>query len=132
MMQFYKFTFNKHTTYETITKRLSHIPSQILDSLVRTFTESSQESSGDAIQQHISMPDKLKDKLLGYIFATALLLNDFKVQTTQLASDLSIKPEKAALVCKELGCRIDVRKVDGSEVKTASLVVPLTFPVRRR
>ncbi|KAJ3410963.1 DNA-directed RNA polymerase I subunit rpa49 [Chytridiales sp. JEL 0842] len=105
------------------------VPLQLTEKLVSRFTES-HENNGKVSRK---FPQRLKDKLLGYIFCLCLILSDYKVDPTHLASDLSLPINKAVAMFKELGCKVDTKKTDGNDArKVATLVVPLTFPIRRK
>ncbi|KAJ3306117.1 Actin-like 6A [Kappamyces sp. JEL0829] len=76
--------------------------------------------------------DKCKDKLLIYILCVALILNNFVLDLNQFASDLRLASTGLAQKTKELGARVQNRKVEGKTVKVANLTLPLQFPHRSK
>ncbi|KAH6569679.1 hypothetical protein BASA50_002125 [Batrachochytrium salamandrivorans] len=96
------------------------------------FSEWQEDGSG---KRRLCVSLKLKDKLLAYILVLCLHLNNFTINTAQIAYDLSISIGKIVSICKELGCRIETVRPAGSGKsgeKHAVLSLPLTFSLRRR
>ncbi|KAJ3332249.1 DNA-directed RNA polymerase I subunit rpa49 [Blyttiomyces sp. JEL0837] len=130
MIRFVKVTESQLNKEDALLKVFQDVPSPILDGFIQRFTEA-QEDHGKLRHK---MPARLKDKLLGYIFCLALLLDDYKVDVGHLANDLSLSVAKVQSLFKELGCKVDAPKKNdaGEGARIAVLTVPLTFPVRRR
>ncbi|KAG8930520.1 DNA-directed RNA polymerase I subunit rpa49 [Tulasnella sp. 418] len=69
-------------------ERLSGVPYQVIDGLVSRFTESRRGSSGFEVTPHMEI------KLLNYLFALCLRLDDFSTQINTLAADLHMSASK--------------------------------------
>ncbi|KAJ3373237.1 Actin-like 6A [Kappamyces sp. JEL0680] len=85
-----------------------------------------------ALMSRFKRTDKCKDKLLIYILCVALILNNFVLDLNQFASDLRLASTGLAQKTKELGARVQNRKVEGKTVKVANLTLPLQFPHRSK
>lgn len=92
---------------------------------------------------------KSKDKLLCWIFAIVLTLENFNMDASALTRDLSLRQTKVNELLKSLGCKISDSTVsqqkaqktqmgipDDDDTKTynkrATLSTPLTFPAPKR
>lgn len=86
---------------------------------------------------------KSKDKLLCWIFAIALTLENFNMDASAMTRDMSLKQTKVNELFKSLGCKVNelsaserAQKGVGAEeakgMKRAILTVPLTFPLPKR
>jgi hypothetical protein len=129
MMRLFRLSEGAMNKPNAVEYNFPNVPSQLAERLVARFTES-HEDRGNTVRK---FPQRLKDKLLGYILCLCLLLEDFKIDASHLAADMNLGVAKTVAMCKELGCRIDSKKGDSSDgKKVAALVVPLTFPVRRK
>nr|KAJ3421555.1 DNA-directed RNA polymerase I subunit rpa49 [Polyrhizophydium stewartii] len=96
------------------------------------FSEWQEDGNG---KRRLRVSNKLKDKLLAYIVALCLHLNNFSVNLNQIASDLSLPMTKVVSVAREMGCRVETYKSsDGGQFgeKRAVLALPLVFSQRRR
>ncbi|KAJ3201752.1 DNA-directed RNA polymerase I subunit RPA49, partial [Dinochytrium kinnereticum] len=120
-------TLNKH---EQSRKYFDGVPSIILDSFTQRFTEPTLTETSTRLK----IPDRLRDKLLGYIFALALYVEGFKIDVGGFIPVLNVPVNKGVGVCRELGCRIERGKVEGASARSveriAILSVPLKFPVK--
>jgi DNA-directed RNA polymerase I subunit RPA49 len=90
LMRFYTLTFKdlQHTSAALLSTRfLAGASQQIAESLLSQFTE---YTTGPLGQVQYRCPDALKDKLLAYICALLLHLDDFMVQINPLQKDLKL------------------------------------------
>ncbi|KAJ8325239.1 DNA-directed RNA polymerase I subunit rpa49 [Batrachochytrium dendrobatidis] len=104
----------------------------VADHVTSIFTEWQEDEAGN---KRLCISNMLKDKLLAYILAITLHINNFTVNIDKFSSDLLISPLKATTIAKEMGCQIKaIRPVDSIRltVKHAVLVLPLSFHTRRR
>jgi len=86
---------------------------------------------------------KSKDKLLCWILAIALTLENFNMDAGALTKDLSMKQTRLNELYKSLGCKVNeltateksqagVSPEEARAMKRAILTVPLTFPLPKR
>jgi hypothetical protein len=68
------------------------------------------------------------DKLLLHAMVLALHINEFSFNLTVFAKDLKVPTGSLTVLARELGCKVS--KSEGGDV--ADLVLPLTFPQRRK
>ncbi|KAG0325158.1 DNA-directed RNA polymerase I subunit rpa49 [Dissophora globulifera] len=124
---------------EMIKKVMGDTPSIILENFYDRFTESPE--AGDK-KKHTFTP-KSKDRLLCWILAIALTLENFNIDAGALTWDLSLKQSRVNELFKSLGCKINdltaTQKAqlgnaaeDSKSKKRAILTVPLTFPLPKR
>ncbi|KAG0071746.1 DNA-directed RNA polymerase I subunit rpa49 [Linnemannia elongata] len=124
---------------ETVSRIMGDVPSVILENLYERFTESPE---GVDKKRHTFTP-KSKDKLLCWILAIALTLENFNMDAGALTRDLSMKQTRVNELYKSLGCKVNELTAaekaqsgaSNEEVKTmkrAILTVPLTFPLPKR
>ena len=130
MIRFYGLSEHSVNKAHEFNTYFPNIPVSIIDKLILQFTET--QILNDSTKIKISQ--RMKDKLLGYILCLCLILNDFSLDPTQIAVDLSLKVSKITAMLRELGCRIDNKKSEtsGEVIKVAKLSLPLTFPQRRK
>lgn len=69
------------------------------------------------------------DKMLLHAMVLALHINDFTLNLTALAKDLKVPTTTLTVLAREMGCKVS--KQEGS-TDVAQLVLPLTFPQRRK
>lgn len=124
---------------ETVNRIMGDVPSVIMENLYERFTESPE---GVDKKRHTFTP-KSKDKLLCWILAIALTLENFNMDAGALTRDLSMKQTRVNELYKSLGCKVNELTAaekaqsgaSNEEVKTmkrAILTVPLTFPLPKR
>ncbi|KAI8907386.1 RNA polymerase I associated factor, A49-like protein [Gorgonomyces haynaldii] len=113
------------------TKCFNGASNTVLDHLYAQFIEASTKDDGTT--QYRATP-QLKDKLLGYIIAFCLNLNNFILDPSQIATELKLSSTKIIKVAKELGCRTErYRPAEGGMQSTRIvLTLPLVFPTRNR
>ena len=119
------FMMKFHSSSPSSLGKRSLIPKRIYNHLIESFTQ--QETTTDQTIRYLKT-DALWDKLRLYIFAICLKVMDNKCPVDSLAKDLGLGIKRAALLFRELGCRVD--SVGNSRV--AVLVLPLEFPKRTR
>ncbi|KAF9144514.1 DNA-directed RNA polymerase I subunit rpa49 [Linnemannia schmuckeri] len=124
---------------EFVNKIMGDVPSVIIENLYERFTESPE---GVDKKRHTFTP-KSKDKLLCWILAIALTLENFNMDAGALTKDLSMKQTRVNELYKSLGCKVNeltatekaqagVSNEDAKTMKRAILTVPLTFPLPKR
>ncbi|KAF9923739.1 DNA-directed RNA polymerase I subunit rpa49 [Linnemannia zychae] len=124
---------------EFVNKVMGDVPSVIMENLYERFTEIPE---GLEKKRHTFTP-KSKDKLLCWILTIALTLENFNMDASALAKDLSLKQTRVNELYKSLGCKINeltaAEKAQSGaspeELKTmkrAILTAPLTFPLPKR
>ncbi|KAF9123417.1 DNA-directed RNA polymerase I subunit rpa49 [Mortierella sp. 14UC] len=124
---------------EFVTKVMGDVPSAILEGLYEKFTE---VPDGLEKKRHTFTP-KSKDKLLCWILAIALTLENFSMDAAALTKDLSMKQTRINELFKSLGCKVNeltatekaqsgASAEDARGMRRAILTVPLTFPLPKR
>ncbi|KAG0327816.1 DNA-directed RNA polymerase I subunit rpa49 [Podila humilis] len=125
-------------------------PSLILEGFYERFTEtpdgasagSSSSGNNDKKKKHTFTP-KSKDKLLCWIFAIGLTLENFNMDAAAMTKDMSLKQSRVNELFKSLGCKINelsaterarlgTDEAASKGMKRAILTVPLTFPLPKR
>jgi len=76
--------------------------------------------------------DKMKDKLLIFSLCMLLIVNNYSIEISGIAVDLKISVNTVQKAVRELGARVEHKKVDGKTIKLASLLLPLQFPHKTR
>ncbi|XP_065178812.1 DNA-directed RNA polymerase I subunit RPA49-like [Sycon ciliatum] len=124
---------------------LSDIPSILQSRLYSLFTVES-EISG---KKRYTVPGRLRDRLVAYIFVVALHVENFDFDAALLIRDLSLTPSRAAEYFRSIGCSVitngsrkrksmqdsDSPGADGLEPEASirvRLKIPLTFPGKKR
>ncbi|KAG0292410.1 DNA-directed RNA polymerase I subunit rpa49 [Linnemannia gamsii] len=124
---------------EFVNKIMGDVPSVIMENLYERFTESPE---GVDKKRHTFTP-KSKDKLLCWILAIALTLENFNMDAGSLTKDLSMKQTRVNELYKSLGCKVNeltatekaqsgASNEEAKSMKRAILTVPLTFPLPKR
>lgn len=107
-------------------------PSRAINYMLANFTNTkSKNKSYDRDIKFFNVGPKEEDKLLCHIIVLLISLNEYRINLSVIASDLSLKPSKLIALVKTLGCTI-VNSKDNSS-KVAILKVPFKAPemVRR-
>ncbi|KAI1310809.1 DNA-directed RNA polymerase I subunit rpa49 [Mortierella claussenii] len=141
LMAFRTIPDRKLDDHEIVNKIMGDVPSVILENFYERFTE--MPEGGDK-KRHTFTP-KSKDKLLCWIFAIALTLENFNIDAAAMTRDLSLKQNRVNELWKSLGCKVNELSAtqkaqlganasteDGKNLKRAILTVPLTFPLPKR
>ncbi|KAF9544915.1 DNA-directed RNA polymerase I subunit rpa49 [Mortierella hygrophila] len=124
---------------EIVNKIMGDVPSVIMENLYERFTETPE---GVDKKRHTFTP-KSKDKLLCWILAIALTLENFNMDAGALTRDLSMKQTRVNELYKSLGCKVNeltatekaqsgASNEEVKSMKRAILTVPLTFPLPKR
>ncbi|KAG6902638.1 hypothetical protein C0995_013763 [Termitomyces sp. Mi166 len=127
--------FKKNISKDDLTEKLSAVPPIIVDGLISRFTETSRGSIG-----HTST-SATQTKLLSYLFALCLKVDNFATDTSQIAHDLNKPTTEINTLFKSLGCKVGLlgdkerAKLGLSDKeatdKRAILTAPLVFPKPR-
>ncbi|KAK7206060.1 DNA-directed RNA polymerase I subunit A49 [Myxozyma melibiosi] len=119
--------------------KLNHPPEILVDGLIRRFGESKAGRVGKDLEHAFTVTPKNEDKLLCYLFATCLRIDEYTVEVPLLASELSIRPLKVQELFKALGCKIKpctagqkealgLSSAEAANYKMASLALPFKLP----
>ncbi|XP_069130824.1 DNA-directed RNA polymerase I subunit RPA49-like [Argopecten irradians] len=74
-------------------------------------------------------PARLKDKTISYILVLCLIIDEFKVDVTDLIKDLKLSLIRMQNHFRALGCTLSTKKTAGEQFTvSASLNLPLSFP----
>eukprot|EP00128_Syssomonas_multiformis_P014222 Colp12_sorted_trinity150504_noHs@1230 len=111
------------------------MPDVVKQRLLALFTESITED-GKLVYK---MPQRLKDKLVNYVFALVLHIDNFVVHPENIVKDMKLSMLKATDHFRALGCHVSSgkRKIEGEEPagqaggKTVTLTMPVSFPRQR-
>ncbi|GLB44229.1 putative rpa49 subunit specific to nuclear rna polymerase i [Lyophyllum shimeji] len=127
--------FTKGSTKDQITEKMNGVPSVVVDGLISRFTETARGSSS-----YVST-SATQTKLLTYLFALCLKVDNFASDTTVIAHDLSRPVNEINTLFKSLGCKITVLGErerarlglpdSAAAVKRAVLNAPVQFPKPR-
>ncbi|KAG5339886.1 hypothetical protein C0989_003104 [Termitomyces sp. Mn162] len=127
--------FKKNISKDDLTEKLSAVPSIIVEGLISRFTETSRGSSG------YTSTSATQTKLLSYMFALCLKVDNFASDTSHIAHDLNKPLAEINTLFRSLGCKIGLlgdkerAKLGLSDKdatdKRAILNAPLTFPKPR-
>ncbi|KAH0579643.1 DNA-directed RNA polymerase I subunit rpa49 [Termitomyces sp. J132] len=127
--------FKKNIGKDDLTEKLSVVPSIIVEGLISRFTETSRGSSG------YTSTSATQTKLLSYMFALCLKVDNFASDTSHIAHDLNKPLAEINTLFRSLGCKIGLlgdkerAKLGLSDKdatdKRAILNAPLTFPKPR-
>lgn len=119
-------------------------PSEILiDGILDRFTTVRTSQFGRSKDKSFTVDPYHEDKLLCYLLATILHIDNFIVRIPPLAQELSMKPSKLASLFRALGCTVKPATVAQAEAfgipksmaathKVATLKVPFKEPVMVR
>ncbi|KAF8797258.1 DNA-directed RNA polymerase I subunit RPA49-like [Argiope bruennichi] len=103
------------------------IPDPYKKNMLEKFTRISRTNSGRIIR---SCSNQLKDKLIAYILALGLVIDEFKVNLEEIVEDMSnIKVPKLTTIAKALGCYITTKKIGERIMKYAEIKIPLNVPI---
>lgn len=119
-------------------------PSEILiDGILSRFTTYKSGLYGKSKDKNFTIDPYHEDKLLCYLLAVILTVDNFQVAVPPLAQELSMKPSRLTLLFKALGCSVKPATATQAEAfgiprnlastyKVASLKVPFKEPVMVR
>lgn len=129
---------------QTLMTRLDNKPSEILiDGILERFTISRASQFGKSKDRSFIIDPHHEDKLLCYLLALILHIDNFMVELPPLAHELNMKPTKLVGLCKALGATVKsatvaqaeafgIPKITASTYKIASLKVPFHLPEMTR
>ncbi|KAL4253801.1 RPA49/POLR1E RNA polymerase subunit family protein [Abortiporus biennis] len=134
-MMAFKNASRKLNDRKALERHLRNVPSVIIDGLISRFTETARDSSDSRLTpQH-------ENRLLAYMFALCLRVDDYATDIKAIASDLSMTPTNVEALFKSLGCKVTTlseQQLRGlglpdssGKKKHAQLKVPLEFPAPR-
>ncbi|KAK9240866.1 RNA polymerase I associated factor, A49-like protein [Lipomyces kononenkoae] len=120
-------------------------PAEILvNGLIEKFTESKVGKVGKEQDASFTITPKKEDRLLCYLFAICLRIDDYCVETPGLTAELSLRPTRVQDLFKALGCKIrpcssaqkealGLTAAEAANYKLATLSLPFKLPeVARR
>lgn len=129
---------------ETLMTRLENKPSEMLiDGVLQRFTISKTSQFGKSKDRSFMIDPHHEDKLLCYLLAIILHLNNFMVELQPLAHELQMKTSKLQTLFRALGCTVKgatagqaeafgIAKAMASTYKVATLKVPFKLPQMTR
>ncbi|KTW27214.1 DNA-directed RNA polymerase I subunit RPA49 [Pneumocystis jirovecii RU7] len=137
-----------YTNYQLVSKKdllikkLGDPPEILVDHLITRFSEPSRSG----INHEIIVPVITSygiDKILCYLFALCLIIDEFSVDMNLLAQDLSLSTQKCKELFKILGCKIqgcteaqrislNLSKAEAKTYKRAVLTLPLEVVTKKR
>lgn len=103
-----------------------HLPAELLTRALGIFSQAEGNGAWNRTAYHT-------DKLLIYCCMLALVLENFSIDPSLLASELHVSTVKLKGLFKELGCvPARAKKEEGKKAKTVMMLkLPLKFPIRR-
>ncbi|KAG5440132.1 hypothetical protein PCANB_001701 [Pneumocystis canis] len=141
LMAFYT---NRHlvSKNELISKKLGDPPQILIDNLIKRFSEPSRSGTNHETIQSI-ITSYGTDKILCYLFALCLIIDNFSVDINLLAQDLSLSIQKCRELFKTLGCKIQgctetqrismkLSKAEAKMYKKAVLTLPFEFVTKKQ
>ncbi|RLV93625.1 DNA-directed RNA polymerase I subunit RPA49 [Spathaspora sp. JA1] len=129
---------------QTLMTRLQDKPSEVLiDGILERFTISRASQFGKSKDRSFTIDPNHEDKLLCYLLALILHINNFVVELPPLANELNMKPTRLVGLFKALGATIKSATVGEAEAfgipksaagtyKIATLRVPFKLPEMTR
>ncbi|SCW03101.1 LAFE_0G02960g1_1 [Lachancea fermentati] len=124
-------------------ERLNSPPEALVDGILERFTVSRAGQFGRSKDRAFFVDPQREDKLLCYILAIILHLDNFIVEVSPLAQELGLKPSKLVNLFKNLGAIVKgatvaqadafgIPKSAASTYKIATLKVPFKLPETSR
>ncbi|CCH42172.1 DNA-directed RNA polymerase I subunit RPA49 [Wickerhamomyces ciferrii] len=128
---------------ENLSTALNTPPDLLIDGILERFTILRPGQFGRSKDRGYTIDPHHEDKLLCYLLATILHINNFIVEISPLAQELSLKPSRLVGLFKALGCIVKSATVAEAEAfgipksiaasyKIASLKVPFKLPQMTR
>lgn len=126
-----------------LTSELNSPPEVLIDGILERFTIARPGQFGRAKDRGFTIDPHSEDKLLCYLLATILHINNFIIEISPLAQELSLKPSRLVGLFKALGCGVKsatvaeaeafgIPKSQAASYKIASLKVPFKLPQMTR
>ncbi|KAG5513242.1 hypothetical protein PMAC_001612 [Pneumocystis sp. 'macacae'] len=127
---------------ELLVKKLGDPPEILVDHLITRFSEFSRSGTNHEIIVPVITSYGI-DKILCYLFALCLIIDEFSVDMNLLAQDLSLSTQKCKELFKILGCKIqgcteaqrislNLSKAEAKLYKRAILTLPLEPVVKKQ
>lgn len=127
---------------DLLTKKLGDPPLILVDNLITRFSEYARSRTNHETIQSVITSYGV-DKILCYLFALCLIIDDFSVDINLLAQDLSLSNQKCKELFKTLGCKIqgyteterltlNLSKAEAKSYKRAVLTLPFEFVSKKR
>ncbi|KAK9467410.1 RNA polymerase I associated factor, A49-like protein [Lipomyces arxii] len=126
-------------------QKLNYPAETLVNGLIDRFTDVKVGKFGKEKDASFVITPRLEDKLLCYLFAACLRIDEYMVETPVLANELSLRPIKAQELFKALGCKIKactatqkqvlgLSNAEAANYKLAVLSLPFKLPevARRR
>ncbi|PRT53903.1 DNA-directed RNA polymerase I subunit RPA49 [Wickerhamiella sorbophila] len=123
----------------------AEVPDDLVDGALRRFAVSKAGMFGTTKERNFTFDPSHCDKLLCYMLALTLHIDNFQVNVTPLAHELALKPSKLIDLFRNLGCTIKnpsatqakelgLSSTQASTYRIAVLKAPLVLPdvVRRK
>ncbi len=126
---------NKHA----MLVKLGNPPDILIDGIIDRFASFKPGAYGKIKERGFTIDPNSEDKLLCYLLALLLKLENYKLEITPMASELGLKPSKLIDLCKALGCTIRYANLSEAEAlglnknqvnryRIAVLKAPLKLP----
>ncbi|KAJ8075138.1 DNA-directed RNA polymerase I subunit rpa49 [Marasmius tenuissimus] len=122
----------KRMEKQTVHEKMKDVPALVVDGLLSRFTETSRDTDGH------TLTSGMDTKLLSYMFALCLRVDDYMSNPQVIAKDLSLPTLRIQELFKSLGCKIKKptdRELSNAglgqslkDTKMAVLTAPLEFP----
>ncbi|KAK9456787.1 RNA polymerase I associated factor, A49-like protein [Dipodascopsis uninucleata] len=132
--------FNRRTSNKRgLLQKLNHPAEILVDNLITRFTDTRVGKVGKEKEASFVITPKLEDKLLCFLFATLLRIDEFTVEASPLATELSLKSSKVQDLFKALGSKIKpctaaqkealgLTSAEAANYKLATLSLPFKLP----
>lgn len=124
----------------TLMTRLQNKPSEVLvDGVLERFTIARASQFGRSKERAFTIDPHHEDKLLCYLLAIIMHIDNFMIELPPLANELNMKPTRLVGLCKALGANVKSATVSQAEAfgiprtaastyKVATLKVPFKLP----
>ncbi|KAK9370176.1 RNA polymerase I associated factor, A49-like protein [Lipomyces kononenkoae] len=125
-------------------QKLNHPAEILVNGLIEKFTESKAGKVGKEKDASFTITPKKEDRLLCYLFAICLRIDEYIVETPALTGELSLRPTRVQDLFRALGCKIrpcssaqkealGLTTAEAANYKLATLSLPFKLPdVARR
>lgn len=128
---------------QTLMDRLGQPAETLVDGVLERFAVGKASQFGKSKDRSFTIDPHHEDKLLCYLLALIMHINDFLVELPPLANELNMKPTRLVSLFRALGATIKsltlaqadafgIPRSQASSYKVASLKVPFTLPEMMR
>ncbi|TRM63299.1 RNA polymerase I associated factor, A49-like protein [Schizophyllum amplum] len=132
MMAFRRLLSGRGLEKKDLHEKMPGVPSAVVDGLAARFTESSREQ---AQAPRLQATSTMQTKLLTYMFALCLRVDNCATDSALLAADLQMGQAQVNALFKTMGCKIGkmterdrARLGVADDTKRAMLTAPVVFP----